>query len=60
MGNFCEVSTKEGLTMTYREWINYLDTLNLNEIQNIYWSQFDKKGRDTLNNYFKIRLLNQK
>lgn len=56
---FCEISTKENLTMTYNEWVGYLDTLNLDEIQNIYWSQFDSEGRKTLNSYFKRRLFDE-
>ena len=57
---FCNISTKDGLTMTYNEWIHYLDTLTINEIKNIYWSEFNAKGRKSLNFYLKKRSLSQR
>lgn len=46
--------------MTYNDWVVYLDTLNLDEIQNIYWSEFDSNSRKRLNSYLKTRLILKK
>lgn len=46
--------------MSYDDWIKWLDTLNLDEIQVIYWDIFDSASRRKLNKYLHNRMFTQK
>ena len=55
-----KISTKNGLTMSLTEWIEYLDTLSLDEIKTLFWDEFSSEARKTLNPYLKKRISNIK